>query len=95
MLGFAMRAGKTVIGTELITKSLARGGIKLVVITSDASPLTKKTLNSKSEYYGTPAIEIEMTSEELGRLLGKAYAPVAVALTDSGFADEIKLGLLP
>ena len=90
MLGFAMRAGKTVIGTELITKALAHGSVKLVVIANDASPLAKKKLSSKSEFYGTLAIEVDISAEELGRLLGKAYAPVAVALTDSGFADEIK-----
>ena len=90
MLGFAMRAGKVVIGSELIEKALSRGNIKLVVIASDASDATKKRLTSKSEFYGITVIMPEIAAEELGRLLGKTYAPVAVALTDEGFASEIK-----
>ena len=85
-----MRAGKTVIGTELIEKALPRGNVKLVITSSDASDSTKKRLASKRKFYGVMLIELEMLSEELGRLLGKAYAPVAVALTDEGFAAEIK-----
>ena len=91
MLGFAMRAGKTVIGTELISKALARGGVRLVVISKDASESTKKKLTVKSAYYGVLAIEVGIESDELGRLLGKTYSPAAVALTDEGFAKEIKM----
>ncbi len=90
MLGFAMRAGKTVIGTELITGSLPRGNIKLVVISSSASEATKARLASKSKFYGVLSLEVEIAADELGRLLGKTYAPAAVALTDEGFATEIK-----
>ena len=90
MLGFAMRAGKTVIGTELIEKALSRGSIKLVVVSSGASQATKERLISKSKFYGITAIEVEIDTGELGRLLGKTYAPAAVALTDDGFATEIK-----
>ena len=90
MLGFAMRAGKTVIGTELITKALARGTVRIVVISSGASDATKKKLTVKSEFYGVLAIEIGIDTDELGRLLGKTYAPAAVAVTDGGFAEEIK-----
>ena len=90
MLGFAMRAGKTVIGTELIAKALARGDVRLVVISKDASDGTKKKLTVKSTYYGVLAIEVGIESDELGHLLGKTYAPAAVALTDEGFAKEIR-----
>ena len=90
MLGFAMRAGKVVIGTELIAKALARGGVRLVVISSGASELTKKKLTTKSEFYGVMSIEVGIEPDELGKLLGKTYAPAAVAITGDGFAEEIK-----
>ena len=90
MLGFAMRAGKLVIGTEQICKSMARGEVKLVVISNGASDNTKKKLTVKSDYYGVSAVEAEIDTERLGSLLGKTYAPAAVAVTDDGFAAEIK-----
>ena len=34
-----------------------------------------------------------MDGDELGRLLGKLYAPAVVAITDDRFAKEIKLAL--
>ena len=90
MFGFAMRAGKTVIGTELIERSLAHGSVRLVVISSGASDSTKKRLTRKSKFYRVSAIEVQISTDELGRLLGKSYAPAAVALTDEGLANEIK-----
>lgn len=90
MLGFAMRAGKLVIGTEQICKSMAKGQVRLVVVSVGASALTKKKLFTKSDYYGVSAIEADIDTERLGRLIGKTYAPAAVAVTDNGFAVEIK-----
>ncbi|MBQ1260618.1 MAG: hypothetical protein IIX96_01235 [Clostridia bacterium] len=41
MLGFAMRAGKLIFGTDLILSSLAKGKARLVVASSLASAATK------------------------------------------------------
>ena len=90
MVGMAMRAGKLVVGCDMICKAMARGGVKLVVISCDASDATKKRLFSKSEFYSVPAIEVPTDAEKLGALIGKTYAPVAIAITDSGLADEIR-----
>jgi ribosomal protein L7Ae-like RNA K-turn-binding protein len=90
MLGFAMRAGKLVIGTDLICRSMSKGAVRLVVVSRSASDATKKKLFVKSDYYGISAIEAEIDTERLGKLLGKTYTPAAVAVTDEGFAVEIK-----
>lgn len=93
MLGFAMRAGKLIIGTENICRALSsskgKERVRLVVIACDASDLTKKKLYDKSKFYETEAKEVNITTEELGRMLGKSYAPAASAVTDEGFAKEI------
>ena len=92
MLGFAMRAGKLCIGTPLVCKGLGTkgmGGIRLVLVSEGASEGTKKKLRCKCEFYGVGLWEIPLSTEELGRLLGKLYAPSAVAVTDNGFAVEI------
>lgn len=92
MLGFAMRAGKVIIGTELVCNGMKRRGndrIRITLIASDASEATKKKLLTKSEFYGIEAKEINIDSAELGRLLGKTFGPATVAICDVGFAKEI------
>jgi ribosomal protein L7Ae-like RNA K-turn-binding protein len=90
MLGFAMRAGKVIIGTDLVCRAMPTGRVKLVLVSSTASEATKKKLFVKSDYYSISAIEVDVDTERLGNLLGKTYAPAAVAVTDDGFAAEIK-----
>ena len=92
MLGFAMRAGKVIIGTELVCSSMAKRGKdapRLVLISSTASDGTRKKILTKSEFYNIKATAVELDSDELGRLLGKLYAPAVVAITDDRFAEEI------
>ncbi len=96
MLGFAMRAGKVVLGTDLILTSLSRkgkGGARLVLICQTASDGTKEKIMRKSAARGVECLIADVDGEELGRLLGKLYAPAAVAITDEGFAAEIKRSL--
>ena len=93
MLGLAMRAGKVVIGTEQVCISMAKRGNakpRLVLISREASEATKKKIFVKAEFYGIEAVEIDVGSEELGRLLGKTYGPAVVAVVDDGLADAIR-----
>lgn len=92
MLGFAMRAGKVTIGTELVCKAMAKQGkdsLKLALFCRDASAATKKKITVKGEFYGIPTAEIDIDATELGRLLGKTFAPMVVGIVDVGFAEEI------
>lgn len=92
MLGFAMRAGKVLIGTDTVCRTVAKpnsGGIRLVLIASGASDATRKKLSSKCEFYGIQTVEIDMTTDELGSLLGKTYSPACAGITDESFASEI------
>ena len=93
MLGFAMRAGKVIIGTELVCSSMAKkskDAPRLILISSTASDGTTKKILTKSDFYGIDAVKIDLDSDELGHLLGKLYAPAVVAITDDRFAEEIR-----
>ncbi len=92
MLGFAMRAGKLMTGTELICGAMAnkKSKIKLLLICSDTSEPTKKKLLTKSEFYKITALTVDITQERLGQAIGKIYSPAAVAVCDDGFAIQIK-----
>ncbi len=90
MLGFAMKAGDLIIGTELVCLAMAKEKPpKLVLVSCSASDATKKKITTKGAYYGIPVEEIEIEQEELGHLLGKTTTPAALAVTDSRFAEEI------
>ena len=93
MLGFAMRARRLIVGTESVCSALAKRGNdkpRLVLIAHDASEGTKKKLLTKAAFYGVDAIIINVDASELGRLLGKLYAPATVAVIDDRFAEEIR-----
>ena len=92
MLGFAMRAGKVTLGTDLVIAAMrARGknGARIVLVARDASEGTKNKLRYKAEYYKIPFYEADADSEELGGALGKSFSPVALAILDDRFAEEI------
>ena len=95
MLGFAMRAGKLIIGTESVCRAMAKGLPKLVLVSLAASEGTKKKLTVKCEFYGIPYKMLPMEAERLGKQLGKTFAPMAIAVTDSGFSEEIVKALNP
>ena len=93
MLGFAMRAGKVVLGTEPVCSAMSERASKrarLVLISCTASQGTKDKILHKAEFYGVEAAVINIDSSELGRLLGKLYAPATVAIIDDRFAEEIR-----
>ena len=96
MLGFAMRAGKVIIGTDLVCGSLSKrgnGAVETVLLCTAASDGTKKKIRNKCEFYGRELREIDIDPSELGRLLGKTYSPMVVGITDPGFANEIRKAL--
>ena len=89
MLGLAMKAGKVVIGTEQAITYLQKGKIKLMLVSSNASDGTKKKMLHKCEFYKTRIEELGIDTDELGRLLGKTYAPAVVGITDENFSRAI------
>ncbi len=89
MLGFAMRAGKIIVGTELVCRAMPSGRVRLVVVSDGASDSTKKKLTVKSDFYGISSVVADIDTEELARIIGKESAVAAVAVTDDGFAAEI------
>ena len=95
MMGFATRAGKVIFGTEQICAELRKRAekVKLVLVAHTASDGTKKKIRTKCEFYGVTQREIPLSGEELSDLLGKSFAPSAVAICDEGFAREIAAAL--
>ena len=97
MLGFAMRAGKLVLGTEQVCLAMAsstrKKRPKLVLIASGISPATYKKVAVKAQFYDIECRPLPIEPSELGRLLGKTYAPAALAVIDDGFATQLRIRL--
>ena len=92
MLGFAMRAGKVVLGTDLVIGAIrakGKGKARLVLISKSASEQTKKKIGFKAEFYNVKTLLIDLTPDELGHTLGKESAPVTAAIIDENFAEQI------
>ncbi len=88
-LGLARRAGKTVLGTDLVCKAMRRGELLSVILASDASDNTKKRIRDKTAFYGVRLIEIDACSDELGRSVGKSGSVAAVGITDENFSSAL------
>ena len=92
MLGLAMRAGKVAVGTDAVIDTLRQKKNKkarVVLISNTASDSTRSKIVYKCEYYRVSPIIVDISASELGEILGKLYAPSAVAITDDSFAAEI------
>ena len=89
MLGFAMRAGRVLLGTDIVISAMQKNTAALVILSEGASEGTKKKIKFKCEFYNTPLIYTTLTPEELGTRLGKSYAPVVLCVTDANFAGEL------
>lgn len=84
MLGLAMRAGKIVVGTEMVRNAARRGDIRLALVAEDAAEGQMAKLLPLLEATGV-AHQRVWTREWLGAAIGRS--PVAaVGLTDEGFA---------
>ena len=84
--GLAKKAGKLAAGTENVLEAIRSGKAARVIIASDASPNTAKSIKDKTGTYGVPLSDAGSTGAELGKALGMAACACA-AFTDKGFAD--------
>ena len=91
MLGMSRRAGKTVIGADLVCRAMqGKNKPALVVVSSFASENTKKRMIAKCDYYGVPCVLVALEGGELSRRLGKTGSTAVLAVTDPGLAREIR-----
>ena len=91
LLGLARRAGKAVVGAPLVFATMHKGRPPaLVLAAADASPASLKKIRSQCEYYGVPLVETRYPKELLSRAVGKEGPVAAVAVTDTGLAEEIR-----
>ncbi len=88
-IGLARKAGQLTFGTQNVLECIRHKKAVLVIIASDASENTLKTLTDKCAFYGVEANKPCFTLTELGDILGSAACACA-AFTDINFAQMYK-----
>lgn len=102
MVGLCRRAGKTVIGTDMVCEHLRSQSKKrgdrnnknagepeiLVLEGADTSENTHKKISDKCVYYNVKHIRLDSSCEALGKAVGKRSA-AAVAIADASFCRAI------
>ena len=86
LLSLATRAGKTKSGNFQTEQAVKSGTAYLVIIAADASENTKKKFRNMCNFYD---VLFYADQDTLGHAMGKEFRTSA-AVTDAGFADEIK-----
>ena len=95
-IGLCARAGGLVFGTPMVCQAMQKKtGVLAVLEASDTSPNTHGRLSSKCDYYHVPHYRIPVTTEELGRCIGKTSAVAAVGITHEGLLTAVKKHLCP
>ncbi len=90
ILGLCRRAGRLVIGTELVCLAMAKKPRPcLIVIAEDASEKTLKKLKTKAEFYSIPHKIVPVSTEQLGHAIGKMSNIAGCAITEPNLAGRL------
>lgn len=88
-MGLARRAGKLLIGHDVVMLSVRQGRVQTVILTSDASPRHKRELEAAG--FEGKILILEESMEEAGYALGKKSC--IFAIEDEGFTKAIEKSL--
>ena len=89
MLGLAKRAGAVMTGTDLVTKALPSGKIRLVIYAENSSPNTEKKITDKCKFYGVQCIKCPYDAGTLSHSVGKESDVCAFGISDENFSKEL------
>ncbi len=87
LLGLCRRAGKLVMGNDMVQEEVRAGRASLVIMTADISKNTAKKQTAVCSEHGVLTLRLNRSREELGCAVGKFCAVVAVC--DRGFAEKL------
>ncbi len=89
MLGLAKRAGALITGTDLVTKTLPSGRIRLVMYAENSSQNTEKKITDKCKFYGIRCVKIAYTGEDVAHAIGKLSSVCAIGVCDENFSGQL------
>lgn len=91
-IGLARKAGKLVVGTDMVCEAIRAHRIAMVVASGDASENTKKRISDCASFYKMNVNFVTVSTEELGAAIGKS-ACACVGVSDENFRILIERNL--
>ena len=91
LISICRKAGKLVMGMDMVKDACASGTAKAVFAAKDFSSKSLKEIKFSCARYNVELYALDMTMDEIGRGLGKRTG--VIAMTDGGFAKACKKGL--
>ncbi len=89
LCGLLQRSGALKSGAHTVEMAIRKGWATRGLVTSDAGPDSREKLRRNCERQGLPVLELPLTSEELGRAVGKEVRSVA-ATSDGTLVRELE-----
>lgn len=91
LISICRKAGKLVMGMDMVKDACNTGTAKAVFAASDFSPKSLKEVKFACARNGVKLYSLGLTMDEIGAGLGKRTG--ALAMTDGGFAKSCAKGL--
>ena len=88
LLGLARRAGKLSMGFDAAAEAAKKGSSRLLLIGSNISDRTKRSMTAVAEDTGVPLIILTAPIESISSSVGKHTGIISV--NDEGFAKKMK-----
>lgn len=88
-IGNVMKTGKTVIGSNQVTKSLLVGNPKLIILSSNCPDQEREEITYYSRLSNVPVEVTKEDSIELGSICGKPFPVSAIGVLDEGESNII------
>lgn len=86
-ISLCKRAGKLVLGFDVVKKSMQDGSAELVLVASDLSEKTLKEVKYLTSQFEIPVVTIKQTLDELWYILGKRAG--VMSITDYKLSQKI------
>ncbi|MDD6237583.1 MAG: ribosomal L7Ae/L30e/S12e/Gadd45 family protein [Clostridiales bacterium] len=86
-LSLSKKAGKLILGFDVVKESVQNRTAKLIVLASDVSFKTKKEMDFICTNHGVKRIVIPLKMDEIWYVLGKRAG--VIAITDEGLANKM------
>ena len=87
-LGLCRKAGKLVLGFDMVVETMKKGTADSVLLSGDCSERTARNIKRIAEETGTEILILPLTIDEIGFAVAKRAGVLAVC--DSGFSKKIK-----
>lgn len=86
LLGLCRRAGKIILGSDPVIDSINLKKAKLVIVASDCSKNTAKSVLSNAHRMGVKTCVVPYTKDDISYSVGKYTA--VLSIIDNGFAQK-------